>query len=167
VVASLQAIELTSEMLRDSRYSAGEWIATVARPGDRLEYFGAFQKNPPLPAHVESGLAVEYLGGTVAAPRDDATADMIRAGWSQRRPRFIVLSPDHTSRPGEPYAHTVPPVIFDDLESGRLGYVRARLFQAPPLIGILSRPPLDHGSVNPPVRIYVPAGDPAAAGSGA
>jgi hypothetical protein len=165
VVASLQAIELTSEMLRDSRYAAGEWIATVAHPGDRLEYFGAFQKNPPLPAYVESGLAVEYLGGTVAAPRDDATADRIRAGWSQRKPRFIVLSPDHTSRPGEPYAHTVPPVIYDDLESGRLGYVRARLFQAPPLLGILPRPPLDHGSVNPPVRIYVPAGDPAAAGS--
>lgn len=163
LIASLWAIDLTHAMLRDSRYAAGEWIARTARPGDRLEYFGAFQKNPPLPAYVATALAVEYLGGAIAAPRDEATVERIRAGWAERQPRFILLTPDHTSRPGEPYPHSTPPGIFDDLEQGRLGYVRAHLFQTPPLIPILRRPTLDYGAVNPPVRIYVPAGDPAAA----
>lgn len=161
-IAVLWAVDLTVSMLRDSRYEAGRWIAAVARPGDRFEYFGAFQKNPPLPATVESGLAIEYLGGIVDAPRDDLTADRIRRGWRERQPRFIALIPDHTSRPGEPFPHSCPPQIFADLENGTLGYVRARLFESPPLFRFLRRPALDYGAVNPPVRLFVPAGDPAA-----
>lgn len=160
-IAAWWALDLTHAMVRDSRYDAGRWLAQVDRPGDRLEYFGAFQKNPPLDRSIVSGTAIENLGGVVEAPRDDATAERIRAGWRERRPRFIVLTPDHTSLPGEPYARSCPPQIFADLENGRLGYERARVFQTPPLLPVLPRPPLDYGAVNPEVRIYVPAGDPA------
>jgi hypothetical protein len=158
-VGLVWAVDLTHAMINDSRYQAGAWIASVAQPGDRLEYFGAFQKNPPLPRDMESGLAVEYQGGVSNAPRDDATAERIRAAWRERAPRFIVLTPDHTSRPGEPYAHSCPPQIFDDLEHGRIGYTRAHLFHTPPLIGVLPRPRLDYGAVNPEVRVYVRTGD--------
>ncbi len=155
------ALDLTNAMLRDSRYEAGQWLAREGRPGDRLEYFGAFQKNPPLDSTIVSHLAVEYLGGTRDAPRDEGTAERIRAGWRERRPRFIVLIPDHTSHPGEPFARSCPPQIFFDLEHGHLGYVRARLFHTPPLLPVLPRPRLDYGAVNPEVRIYVPSDDPA------
>jgi 4-amino-4-deoxy-L-arabinose transferase-like glycosyltransferase len=159
VMALLWAADLTSAMIRDSRYAAGRWIAAAGRPGDRVEYFGAFQKNPPLPAWMESGLAIEYGGAAKDAPRDEATANRIRTGWSDRSPRFIILTPDHSSRPGEPYAHSCPPQIYADLEAGSLGYVRAATFQSAPLIPLVRRPVLDYGAVNPPVRIYVPAGD--------
>ena len=161
-IAGLWAADLTYAMMTDSRYAAGRWIAAVGRPGDRFEYFGAFQKNPPLPDWITSGLAVEYRGGVTEAPRDEATVERIKAGWRERRPRFIVLTPDHTSKPGEPFAHSTPPQIFDALENGSIGYVRAHLFQTPPLIRFLPRPRLDYGAVNPPVRIYVAAGDSAA-----
>jgi hypothetical protein len=137
----------------------------TARQGDRIEYFGAFQKNPPLPAWVQTSLAAPYAGGAFEPPRDDSTAAAIQAGWAARKPRFILLTPDHTSRDGEPYARSCPPQVFAALESGTAGYVRARLFQTPPLIRLLPRPRLDYGAVNPPVTIYVAAGDSAAGGA--
>jgi 4-amino-4-deoxy-L-arabinose transferase-like glycosyltransferase len=158
-IATLWAVDLTYAMVRDSRYAAGRWIASVGRPGDRLEYFGAFQKNPPLPSWLQSGLAVEYLGGVQDAPRDDATAQRILSGFAERRPRFVILTPDHTSRPGEPYAHSCPPRVFTALEAGTAGYVQARLFETPQLIGFLPRPRLDYGQVNPPIRVYVAPDD--------
>lgn len=164
-IGAAWAVNLTHAMIRDARYDAGSWIAGVARPGDRVEYFGAFQKNPPLPASVESALAIEYLGSQRAAPRDEATVRRIREGWDTRRPRFIILTPDHTSRPGEPYPHSCPPAVFDALERGDWGYVRALLAETPPLLPFIGRPQLDYGAVNPPVRIYVAASDPALSGA--
>jgi hypothetical protein len=165
IIAALWGTDLTNAMIHDSRYAAGQWLLTAGKPGDRLEYFGAFQKNPPLPPWLESGLAFEYRGGAFDAPRDNATAELIRAGWRERKPRFIVLIPDHTSRPGEPFPHSCPPQVYESLEAGTTGYVQARFFQTSPLIPFLRRPRLDYSAVNPPVRIYVPAGD-AAAGAG-
>jgi 4-amino-4-deoxy-L-arabinose transferase-like glycosyltransferase len=165
-IAVLWATNLTHAMIRDSRYAAGRWIAAVARPGDRLEYFGAMYKNPPLPREVASGHAIEYLGGEIRAPRDDATVERIRAGWRERAPRFILLTPDLTSLPGEPYPQSCPPQIYRDLEDGVLGYVRAELFVTPPLIGFIGRPSLDYQAVNPEVHIYVQRDDPALSRAG-
>jgi hypothetical protein len=165
IMAIAWAANLTHAMVRDSRYAAGEWLLATARQGDRIEYFGAFQKNPPLPAWVQTSLAAPYAGGAFEPPRDDSTAAAIQAGWAARKPRFILLTPDHTSRDGEPYARSCPPQVFAALESGTAGYVRARLFQTPPLIRLLPRPRLDYGAVNPPVTIYVAAGDSAAGGA--
>lgn len=160
-VGALRGVDLTYAMLMDSRYDAAEWLSRVAQPGDRLEYFGSSQKNPPLPAHVHSSRAIVYLGGSVRPPIDEATSQTIRDAWRARRPRFIILTPDYTSRPGEPYAASCPPAIYEDLEQGRLGYVRARFFQTPTLLPWVRRPPLDYPVVNPPIRIYLAADDPA------
>lgn len=155
--------DLTYAMIRDSRLDAAAWFEATAKPGDRYEYFGSAQKNPPLPARVESGLAVEYLGGMVVAPRDSQTVARIFDGWAARRPRFISLIPDYTSYPGEPFAASCPPAVYDALERGAIGYVRVRHFETPALLPWAKRPPLDYPTVNPPIRIYVPATDSALA----
>lgn len=161
LLALAWGVDLTHAMLRDSRLDAAAWFAANAKPGDRYDYFGSAQKNPPLPATVESGHAVEYLGGMVAAPRDSQTVARILDGWSSRRPRFISLIPDYTSYPGEPFPASCPPAVYEALERGATGYVLARHFETPALLPWARRPPLDYPTVNPPIRIYVPASDPA------
>jgi hypothetical protein len=110
---------------------------------------------------VESGRAVRYLGGNVVPPIDQATVDEIAAGWRERRPRFIVLTPDYTSRPGEPFAASTPPRIYEMLMDGSLGYRLAARFETPRLLPWARRPDLDYPTVNPPILLFMPAGDPA------
>lgn len=154
VLASLRGADLTWAMAHDSRYAAAAWLREHGKPGDRLEFFGSMQKEPPMEGWMTSGFAVEYLGGNVRAPRDSATVAKIIRGWHERRPRFVSLIPDYTSHPGEPFAASCPPEIFEKLEAGTIGYRRVALFQSPPLLPWLRRPPLDYPVVNPPIRIY-------------
>jgi len=162
LIATAWAIDLTHAMLNDSRYAAGDWLARTGRPGDRLEYFGSDQKEVPMEAWLTSSRAIRYLGGNVAPPIGAEAVAEIRAGWALRRPRFISLIPDYTSRPGEPNAASGPPAIFAALEDGSLGYALARTFRTPSLLPWAKRPALDYPTVNPPIRIYVPVGDAAA-----
>ena len=154
LLASLRGVDLTWAMMHDSRYDAGVWLREHAKPGDRLDYFGSDQKQPPLEAYVSSGFAVDYLGGNIKAPRDSATVAKIIRGWNERRPRFVALIPDYTSYPGEPFAATCPPEIYARLEAGDIGFRRVAYFESPALLPWVRRPPLDYPTVNPPIRIY-------------
>ena len=147
------ATDLTSVMLRDSRYAAGAWLARTARPGDALEYFGSEHKNPPMPAELASQRAIPFLGSMYRADTSQRAVEEIRQAWRERRPRFIAILPDYTN-PGQPFSISCPPAIFRALEDGSLGYRRAALFQTPPLLTWLPRPALDHPVVNPPIRLY-------------
>lgn len=159
VLATLRAIDLTYAMLRDSRYAAGTWLSSVSKPGDLLEFFGPIQKNPSLPRYIVSKRETDAEGEGTASHTDDQTFERIRLGWAARRPRFILLMPDYTSKPGEPYSATCPPRVFADLQNGALGYVLTRQFETPALFPWARRPALDYPVVNPPIRIYMQRGD--------
>lgn len=158
-VLGLRAADLTHAMLNDSRYEAGRWFTSVTRAGDRIEYFGSTQKNPHLPAEVELVRAIEYHGAAQPADRSPQAAARIRTTWAERQSRFVVLMPDHSSLPDEPFPATCPPEIFHDLEEGRLGYVPVKHFETSALLPWVRRPPLDYPVVNPPIRIYALSGD--------
>ncbi len=156
----LWATDLTYGMLRDSRYAAAGWLASNARPGDALEYFGSEHKHPPMPPWLSSRQAIPFRGSTFRSDTGDVAIRSVAEGWRERRPRFVALVPDYTSVAG-PFAASCPPAIYRGLEDGSLGYRRAALFQTPALLGWPRRPALDHPVVNPPIRLYERVGEPA------
>jgi hypothetical protein len=153
---ALRGLALTWEMLHDSRYAAAAWLAERTGPGDTVEYFGASQTLPPLEAGVVSAPSTAYAGMYVAPRVDGAKVEEIRAGWAQRRPRFLIVVPDHTSAPGREHSFTLPPQLFDSLVAGREALRPVAEFRTPPLFPWLSRPALDYPTVNPPVRVFAP-----------
>lgn len=154
----LRGIDLTYQMIRDSRFAAGAWLAARVGPGTRVEYFGASQKLPPLPANVVTAKATEYFG-MYRQPRTDLVkVQEILQGWKARSPAFIIVMPDHTSRPGDPFDNTCPPALYAGLLGGTMGYRVAAFFQTPPLFPWLGRPTLDYPTVNPPIRVFMPEG---------
>lgn len=153
-IGALQGIDLTHSMLFDTRHAAGAWLRERARAGDQIEYFGSSQKNPPIEANVGSSRAIRYLGGNI---RPDTSANAVREiveGWKARAPRFVILIPDYTSRPGEPFAASCPPEIYRQLRAGSLGYSLAAEFQQPALMPWIRRPMLDYPVVSPPILIF-------------
>lgn len=156
----LWATDLTYGMIRDSRYAAAAWIASNARPGDALEYFGSEHKHPPMPPWLASRQAIPFRGSTIRSDTGEVAIRSVVEGWRERRPRFVALVPDYTSVAG-PFAASCPPAIYRGLEDGSLGYRRAAFFQTPALLGWARRPALDHPVVNPPIRLYERVGEPA------
>lgn len=152
----LRGLDLTWAMLHDGRYSAAEWLAAQSAPGDRVEYFGSAYKLPALPASVDLALAAPNLGPLRAPPRDAAATEAILSGWRERRPRFILISPDWSSFEGEPFPAACPPEVFEALTSGAAGYRLAATFETPSLLPWVRRPPLDYPMVNTPLRVFVP-----------
>lgn len=151
-------IDLTDGMLRDARYEAATWIATNAKPGDALEYFGSDYKNPPMPATLTSRIAIRNFGSNVRADTSERAVKTVVDGWAMRRPRFVVIIPDYTN-PGKEYAATCPPPIYRGLEDGSLGYKRVAFFHTKTKLEWARRPDLDYPVVNAPIRVYERATD--------
>jgi Dolichyl-phosphate-mannose-protein mannosyltransferase len=152
-LALARGASLTLQMLRDSRYEAGTWLAARLGPGDVVGFFGASQNLPPLPAGIESRRFGEFLGMYQLPSVDRAAADRIANELAQASPRFIVVIPDHTSL-GLPHSRVLPPASYQALESGELGYRRAALFRTPDLLAFARPPALDYPTVNPPIRVF-------------
>ena len=151
----LRYVDLTYAMIRDSRYAAARWLASQLQPGDTIEFFGASQKLPNLPDGISIRRSTEYRGMFASYDTSAPKAAAIVAGWEARRPRVIVVIPDHSTRsPGLPYDATVPPALFRALEAGQLPYRRVALFQSESLIPWVRTPRLDYPTVNPPIRVY-------------
>jgi hypothetical protein len=151
-----RGVVLTHAMLHDSRLSAGEWLKPRLSPGERVDYFGARQKLPPLAVGVASQLATPYLGMWGRHPTGIDQVRDILDRWRRDPPRYVLVIPDHTSRPGEPYDASMPPALYDSLMAGRAGFRLAALIQTPVFLRWPRTPPLDYPSVNPPIRIFEP-----------
>ena len=122
-------------MVNDSRYAVGEWLAANVRPGDRIAYFGAVQKLPPLAA------------GVVTVPE---TQFCSRADWQVGRPEFVLVIPQqHFEIVHELTLREEP---YQALLDGSLGYRRVVQYQTR---GLSSRRAVPW--VNPPVQVYARA----------
>jgi hypothetical protein len=150
----LQGIDLTYQMVRDSRFAAGAWLTEHAATGTRIEFFGADQKLPPIPAFVVSERATQYLGMFRQTPTDSVKFQEIIHSWEVRNPHFILVIPDHTSRADQPYDNTMPPLLYQALMKGDLRYRLAAHFKTPSLFPMLAPAPLDYPVVNPPIRVF-------------
>jgi hypothetical protein len=150
----LRGAGLTWEMLHDSRYAAGEWLAEHTEAGDTIEYFGPNGKLPPLPADVKTCSATFYGGIYVPVATDDAKVEEILQGWRERRPKYIILMPDQTSPPGVAYNSSCPPQLCDGLLDGSRGFTLAARFKTAPLFHWQKLPSLDYPTVNPPIHIF-------------
>ena len=116
-------------MLRDSRWTAASWLANRMPNGGRVEYFGASQKLPPLATNVTSARSADYRGLFFAHDTSEAMVAEIVASWETNHPDFILVMPDHTSRPGLEYDASVPPGLYRALLSGSLPYHLAATVQ--------------------------------------
>jgi len=153
----LRGVDLTYAMLKDSRWAAAAWLADRMPNGGRVEYFGASQKLPPLSTKVMTVRSTDYRGLFFAHDTSQAKVAEIVTGWGSSHPDFILVIPDHTSRPGLDYDASVPPGLYRALVAGDLPYHLAATFQTPSLLPWVRRPSLDYPMVNPPIRIFAPA----------
>ncbi len=147
----LWTVDLTHDMLRDSRYAAGEFLARAGRPGDVLVSFGAPLKLP----HLSAGIRTVMVDA-----RADALPTLLR-----ERPAIVVIGPEDTDEgrrrvewrvgPRSVWSAYVPDSVVQGLADGRLGYRLVGRFQSARLMPWLSRPFLSYGTVNPPVLIFL------------
>lgn len=153
---ALVATDYTYQMLRDSRYVAGRWLAERAAAGSVVAYFGPSSTLPPLDASVVTVRATEARGMYWKPRVDDAKVAEILEHWREQRPDFIVTMPDYTSHDRFPHSHSLPPRLYEQLLDGRAGFGTAAQFHTAPLFPWLRQPPLDYPVVNPPIRVFAP-----------
>lgn len=137
----------------ETRERAAAWLVTHARTGDRVEFFGAPEKLPPLPA----AIATERIAGRATGWQGefDIEEKVHRHLLSERAPAFVILIPDWTSRPGMRRSQDCPAAIERALEECSLPYEQVARFEACTLLPRwFARPRLDNPSVSPPVRIF-------------
>jgi hypothetical protein len=162
----LRGVDLTHAMVRDSRYAAAAWLATHAPAGTTADFFGESGELPPLASGVATTRTLPYFGAVYKHDTGPAAVQAALDAWRARHPDLIILLPDHSSRPGEPYNATCPPEIYAGLLRGAYGYELAAFFETPPLLPWVRRPNLDYPSVNPPIRIFTRKAAPATASPG-
>jgi hypothetical protein len=147
----LCTVDLTHDMIYDSRYEAGTWLDRHTRPGDRLLHFGPSLTLPPLRRDV-AAIKVLHRADSLAALR-------------AREAEVVVVMPlDFTEERGHVEWRDGPHAIFNDylrpeawagLTDGSLGYRLVARFQSPRLLPWLPRPFLDYASVNPPIHVFL------------
>lgn len=126
-----RGLDLTWQMLRDSRTAATAWLAGVTTPGDTVGYFALSHQIPRMP------------DGVTATP---VAADVLVRGAA--RPPFLVSVPlEDYERVHE---EALPAEVYAALMDGRLGYRAGPVVQTPTWF---SRRPATF--VNPPIRFFV------------
>lgn len=137
--AGLHGVDITSQMLRDSRLEAGAWLQRNLQPGDTVAYYAAPLKLPRLPADVGVTMATGQL----------SIAYKNRKPTIETPPMFIISIPQHASE--RVHEWTVPDATFDRLLDGSSGYQQVFAYQSQAL---WPRPLLTVPWINPPVRIF-------------
>jgi hypothetical protein len=144
-------VDLTYAQVRDTRYTAGRWLAAHAQSGDNVEYFGVKDTMPPMAASIKSRRIMGRERWAGEFGHGPAVLEYLAA----RGPEFLVVIPDWTSPPGMERSADCPPEVFDALLEGRVGYRLVAYFPTPSLLpAAMRREPLDNPSVAPPVRIF-------------
>lgn len=143
-------VDLTHDMISDSRYAASSWLAQRNQPGDSLLFFGAGDTVPPLRTDVTT-LKVSH--------RREAFPTIV-----EKRPDYILVMPwdfnedrhrvEWRYGPHSIYSDYVPADVFAKLSDGSLGYRLVAQFQSPRLFPWLNRPFLSYATVNPPIHIF-------------
>lgn len=134
--STVRALDLTSQMLRDTRYAAGAWLARAIMPGDTVGYYAARIKLPALPASASIELApFRYQWG--GEPLDTS------------RPQFIIVAPQQILEPVHEWI--LPDSAYAKLMDGSYGYRQVLAIQTR---GLWTRPLLVASFVNPPVRVF-------------
>ena len=127
-------------------------MSAHAVAGDRVEYFGAEQKLPPLDSEIVS----RRIAGREPWMQEFDHGPAIIEYLAAEGPEFVIVIPDWTSFPGMQRSADCPPEVFEALLDGSVGYREAAHFPRRTLLpSPLSRPPFDNPSVGPPVRIFV------------
>ena len=137
--AGLHGVNITSQMLRDSRLEAGAWLERNLRPGDTVAYFSAPLKLPRLPANVAITMATGQL----------SYAYKNRKPTIETPPTFIISIPQHATE--RVHEWTVSDATFDQLLDGSSGYQQVFAYQSP---AWWPRPLRTVPWINPPVRIF-------------
>lgn len=127
---------LVFEMITDSRYDAGRWMAQHTRPTDRIAHCAPLGELP----HFDPDIR------TVRLTTANAVTSVIAL-----RPEFVIVQPDWRSPPGMPHSGACPGTFYEALDDGTLGYRPVASFHAPSLV---EHRLLDYPSVNPPVRVF-------------
>jgi len=128
-----RAIDLTRQMVRDSRTVASEWLTQTAQAGDEVGYFTLQHQLPRMPAAVAD-----------VRVRPAALVD------GTMRPAFLLSIPLEDFE--IEHEEQLPATLFAQLTSGELGYREAAVVQAPRWF---ARRPATF--VNPPIRVFVRA----------
>ena len=146
----VQTIDLTHDMIHDSRYAATSWLEAQTRPGDSVLYSAAGMGVPLVQKNVEMIKVVK---------RQEALPTI-----AQRRPDFIIIQPRDFNQdrlrvewrrgPHSIYPDYIPPEVFAGLNDETLGYRLVAQFQTPRLLPWLNRPFLSYPTVNPPILIF-------------
>jgi len=152
--STLVSIDLTYQMLFDSRYAAARWLAAQTGDGDSVEFFGPASNLPALKPGVTARVATEFRGLYTKPRIDAARAQEIVRSWRERNPKFIIIMPDYTSHQPAPYSRTLPPQVYQGLEKGEYDYKLVAFFETPALFPWMRKPLLDYPVVNPPIRIF-------------
>jgi len=148
---ALVAADLSYAQFHETRSLAGDWLRSHARPGDTVEFFGVEQYLPPLPAQIPARRIAKRENWKQETAHGDYVLDYLR----RQGPRFVYVTPDHSSQPGMERSADCPPEVYRALLDGSAGYRLAAYFPTPALLPApLHRPRLDYPAVSPPVRIF-------------
>jgi hypothetical protein len=146
------AVDLTHAQADETRTAAAAWFRAHAKPGERIEYFGIFEKMPPLPTEISS----RRIAGRTNWVMESGHGPSILRYLASEGPEFVIGIPDFTGKYDsfDP-SGDCPPEVDQALKAGTAGYKQVAYFETPSLLPDLLRPPrLDYPTVSPPVRIF-------------
>lgn len=137
VWALVHGIDLTYQMIYDSRYEVSEWLARNAKIGDRIGYYGAPQKLPRLKSDIVTQSMPDQLNYYDPQSAKDP-----------RPPEFVLLIPERSFE--TVHDIYVPESTYQGLVDESLGYRQVLNLQTPSLF-----PTRVISWVNPTVKVFV------------
>jgi hypothetical protein len=146
----LQTLDLTHDMMHDSRYAASAWMSEHMQPGSSMLYFGTGMATPAISGDIKTirVLKRELALPTILENKPDFIF-VIPLDFNQERHRVEWRYGPHAI-----YSDYLPADVFAKLEDGSLGYRPVAQFQTPRLFPWINRPFLSYPTVNPPIHFF-------------
>jgi 4-amino-4-deoxy-L-arabinose transferase-like glycosyltransferase len=147
----LHTVDLTHDMIHDSRYATATWLDRHTRAGDRLLHFGAPLTLPSLRADVQT-VSVPHRRDSLHALREHQAEVVIVMPLDFNEDRRRV---EWRDGPHAVFNDYLTPEAWAGLTDGSLGYRLVARFQSPRLLPWLPRPFLTYATVNPPIHVFL------------